>query len=117
MPCLKCLNKLLNTKNPDPSSWGPEVWRHIHELAFNSPENPTINQKLQMYNFIVKIPLRIPCQQCAEHLIENLKTLKFNISHVQNRLAFSKFVYDLHQLNFPYTFQETLNKYIKGELF
>ena len=80
------------------SVWGPSMWHFLHTMSFNYPVNPTCNEKMQYYKFILSLRYVLPCGKCRKNLCKNFKKLPLKISHMKSRETFSKYVYDLHEL-------------------
>ena len=81
-----------------PDFWGPSAWRFIHATSFTYPNNPTQEEKKYYIDFILNLQNILPCYACRENLKKNLRALNFNINHMKDRRAFSKFCVDLHNL-------------------
>ena len=76
--------------------WGPSVWKTIHSMA--AAYDPSNKSAYGM--FVNSLPDLLPCQQCREHLKENLKKLPVEL-YLDNR----------HNLFFwSYVLHDTVNK-------
>ena len=80
------------------SVWGPPMWHYLHTMSFNYPVNPTPEDKKNYRNFVLNLRYVLPCKYCRINLKTNLKTLPLNMSHMKNRDAFSRYIYNLHEL-------------------
>jgi len=78
--------------------WGPSMWHCIHTISFNYPVYPTKEDKIHYMNFIKNLKYVLPCGKCRKNLIKNLKKLPLNISDMESRETFSKYVYNLHEI-------------------
>ena len=50
-----------------PAIWGPELWKYLHIISLNYPENPTymdINNYNEFYKYLA---FTIPCDNCKHH--------------------------------------------------
>lgn len=52
------------------SNWGPILWKIIHTIAFNSPENISQNDYINFYKSIENI---IPCSICKQEYSNKLR--------------------------------------------
>ena len=80
------------------TAWGPSLWFFLHIVSFNYPEKPTSKHKMTYYKFVCNLKYVLPCKFCRDNFRKNLKKLNFSVSHLRNRLTFSKFIYDLHNI-------------------
>jgi len=78
--------------------WGPPMWHYLHTMSFNYPVNPTTEDKKHYRDFILNLQYVLPCKYCRMNLKTNLKTLPLNMSDMENRDTFSRYIYDLHEL-------------------
>ena len=86
------------------SVWGPSMWHYLHTMSFNYPVNPTKEDKQNYKNFILSLQNVLPCKYCRLNLAKNFKVLPITNKHMENRDAFSRYVYNLH---------ETVNKMLQ----
>jgi hypothetical protein len=80
------------------SVWGPSMWHYLHTMSFNYPVNPTVEDKHRYRDFILSLRWTLPCGKCRKNLQMNFKKLPLKMKHMESRLAFSTYVYDLHEL-------------------
>jgi hypothetical protein len=78
--------------------WGPGMWHFLHTMSFNYPVHPTKSQKAQYRNFILNLQNVLPCKHCRDNLTKNFKTFPLRMCDMENRDAFSKYVYRLHEI-------------------
>lgn len=78
--------------------WGPTLWHTLHIISFNYPLNPTTKQKKEYYKFLMSLKYIIPCKYCRDNFSSNLKKSDFNKNVFDNRLNFSKFIYEFHNI-------------------
>lgn len=57
----------------DPDMFGPSFWFTLHNGATAYPYQPTLLIQNGMKNFLVSLPLMIPCVACKEHAYAFLK--------------------------------------------
>ena len=58
----------------DKNIWGSYLWYSIHFIALGYPRNPSNTDKISYKNFYENLVNVIPCQDCAEHFKDNLKS-------------------------------------------
>ena len=80
------------------SVWGPSAWHYIHTISFNYPINPCCEEKKNYRNFILNLRNTLPCGKCRENLCKNLKKHPLKMKYMKNRLTFSKYIFELHEL-------------------
>ena len=78
--------------------WGPALWHYTHVMSFNYPVEPTEENKKEYKNFILNLKYLLPCKYCRVNFKKNLKQLPITASDMKNREAFSRYVYNLHEL-------------------
>ena len=83
--------------NRNPSIWGPPFWFTLHNGALNYPSlaNPLCIERMK--NFIIGIPIMLPCETCKEHatayIEKNKEFLDYTCSSRDNLF---KFFVDFH---------------------
>ena len=80
------------------SVWGPPMWHYLHTMSFNYPVNPTSEDKKHYREFVLNLRYVLPCKYCRMNLKTNLKTMPLNMSHMESRDSFSRYIYNLHEL-------------------
>jgi len=78
--------------------WGPPMWHFLHTMSFNYPVNPSAEDKRNYGAFIRGLQHVLPCKYCRINLKTNLKNHPLRACHLASREAFSKYVYDLHEI-------------------
>ena len=76
--------------------WGPLLWTFLHIVSFNYPVKPTVRQRLQYWDFLLKLRNVLPCRHCRENLQRNLVQAGLKPAVFDSRDTFSRFIYDLH---------------------
>jgi|TARA_B110000305_G_C19256912_1_gene547529 hypothetical protein len=87
------------------SVWGPSLWHFLHTMSFNYPTKPTKMEKLQYIGFVKSLKHILPCKYCRINLKQNFKTMPITMRCLENRDAFSMYIYNLHE-----TVNKMLNK-------
>jgi hypothetical protein len=78
--------------------WGPPMWHYLHTMSFNYPVNPTDADKRNYKAFIMNLQHVLPCKYCRINLKTNFKNYPLRACHLASRDAFSKYVYELHEI-------------------
>ena len=80
------------------SVWGPSMWHYLHTMSFNYPVQPTKENKHYYKEFVKNLQYTLPCKYCRINLKNNFKVHPIKECHMKNREAFSRYIYDLHEL-------------------
>lgn len=78
--------------------WGPSMWHVLHTMSFNYPTNPTPDDKRHFREFILMLKHVLPCKYCRDNLSKNLNKLPLTAKHLESRDAFSRYIYELHEI-------------------
>lgn len=78
--------------------WGPSMWHYLHTMSFNYPVHPNESDKKYYREFILNLENVLPCGKCRKNLKKNLKKLPLEMSDMENRETFSRYVYNLHEV-------------------
>ncbi len=73
--------------------FGPSLWKVMHAVSFNFPENPSDEQRRDYIDFFSSLGPVIPCPSCGMHY---RKYVKENPIEADDRNKLAKWVYDLH---------------------
>lgn len=93
-PAPLTVEKYDNTK---PSVWGPPFWFTLHNGALNYPSlaNPLYIERMK--NFILGIPVMLPCHTCKDHAISFIEYHKDQLDYIcAGRDKLFKFFVDFH---------------------
>jgi hypothetical protein len=78
--------------------WGPPMWHYLHTMSFNYPVHPTAADKRNYRSFMLGLQHVLPCKYCRINLKNNYKNHPLRACHLANRDAFSRYVYELHEV-------------------
>jgi|TARA_R110002153_G_scaffold197838_3_gene351382 hypothetical protein len=78
--------------------WGPPLWHFLHVISFNYPVHPTTTDKENYKKFIINLKNILPCRYCRDNLKKNLRELPLTNKDLENRDAFSRWMFELHEL-------------------
>jgi len=105
-------------KNIDPNLWGSSLWTFLHYLSLAYPENPTVDEQEDVYNFLASMQKIIPCEKCRKNFLKHLDSMEVEV--LTTRENFVKWLYNIHNSvnadtgkpNFSY--DEFIKKYSNG---
>ena len=66
------MSQSLHTTSTDPKIWGPVLWKFLHIMAHNYPENPNPQTKASSRQFFYSLRHLLPCETCRTHYSEFL---------------------------------------------
>jgi hypothetical protein len=94
------MKKTTTTKDTgDPSVWGPPMWFSLHNGAAKYPieASPICIEKMK--NYIIGLPIMLPCPTCRLHATNHIEKHKKNLDIVcSNRKNLFKFFVDFHNI-------------------
>ena len=81
----------------DPRKWGPPFWYTLHNGAFHYPENASKLYIERMKNFILGIPVMLPCEKCKNHATVFIEQNKSKLNDIcSGRKSLFNFFVDFH---------------------
>ena len=96
--------KDINSSNTE--VWGPGFWFSLHNGALKYPDAPAPLWKERMKNFILGIPVMLPCEKCSLHASAYIESQYPNLDEiVQNKDSLFTFFCNFHNI-----VNERLNK-------
>lgn len=78
--------------------WGPVMWHLLHSMSFMYPETPSKQDKESHRDFIYSLRYVLPCGKCRENFTNNIDDLPLKVSDLKDRAAFSKWMFDFHNV-------------------
>ena len=78
--------------------WGPAMWHYLHTMSFNYPVHPDKNTMIHYREFILNLQYVLPCGKCRKNFKKNLKRLPLKMENMESRHAFSKYIFELHEV-------------------
>ena len=80
-----------------PRVWGRPLWFSLHYGALNYPHDVDDEKKQMMINFILGLPMMIPCDMCKNHAHEYIQSRKHTLHNVvQNTHNLFTFFWEFH---------------------
>ncbi|CAG8448642.1 24423_t:CDS:2 [Dentiscutata erythropus] len=80
---------------PDVEQLGRSTWTFLHTMAAYYPEVPSYAQQRSMKTFLSTFSQFYPCDHCAEHLREEMKSKP---PRVESRWALGKWLCEMHNI-------------------
>ena len=87
--------------------WGFEAWSFLHNITFNYPLNPNLQEKNNYYQFFKYIGNVLPCSDCQTHYNNIFKYINIKLFLV-DRYSLIWWLYVIHNL---------INKKLKKQLY
>ena len=90
--------------NNNPVEWGPPFWYTLHNGVYHYPEHASPLHSERMKNFIIGIPIMVPCVTCKEHATAFIEKHRNKLNDIcSNRDSVFNFFVDFHnQVNKRY---------------
>ncbi len=83
-------------KNISPTLWGPHLWKFMHYLTLSYPENPTEEDKDNLYNFFLTIQTVLPCEKCRYNFKSHLEKTPLTEEILSDNVKVIKWLFDIH---------------------
>ena len=56
-----------NTNETNPKTWGPSLWKFLHSMSVNYPENPSNQIQASARQYFYSLRHLLPCSVCQKH--------------------------------------------------
>lgn len=83
-------------KNIDPTIWGPPLWKFMHYFTLSYPENPTEEDKDNLYNFFLTIQTVLPCEKCRYNFKSHLEKTPLTEEIMSSNIKVVRWLFDIH---------------------
>jgi hypothetical protein len=83
-------------KNIDPTIWGPHLWKFMHYFTLSYPEEPTEEDKDNLYNFFNTIQTVLPCEKCRYNFKSHLEKTPLTEEILSNNINVIRWLFDIH---------------------
>ena len=91
------LNKNGICKDDPKKVWGNSLWTYMHYAAMNYPDHPTEKDISEMINWLVTLPVTIPCNNCKGHYRGYIEKAKSQLhTACSDKDSLFKFLVDIH---------------------
>lgn len=81
----------------DPKIWGPQLWFILHNGASKYPISASPIYIQKMKDFIIGLPVMLPCEKCKIHAIDYIEDYKDKLDDIcSGRDKLFKFFVDFH---------------------
>ena len=81
-----------------PDVWGPHGWKFIHYITLGYPNNPSVTDKKQYYEFFDNLKNVIPCSICGNHYKEHLKVFPLSEKVLSDKKKFIEWGINMHNM-------------------
>ena len=100
----------------EPKIWGPHFWFTIFTMALSYPLTPSNVTKKKYYDFIINLPIFLPCEKCGDDFAKLLSTfqLKDEINKIDGPIDLV-FI-DADKRNYAAYFDMVIDKVRRGGL-
>jgi hypothetical protein len=89
--------KYASSSNPE--VWGPAFWFTLHNGAVNYPLQASPITSERMKNYILGMPVMIPCETCKEHATSHIEANYNKLDDIcSGRMKLFNFFVDFHNL-------------------
>ena len=96
-PELSIKYELTEGNGTSPDIFGPPFWFTLHNGANKYPENPNKIVQKKMKDFIIAIPIMLPCLKCKDHAISYIESHLEKLGEiVSSRNNLFNFFVDFH---------------------
>lgn len=82
--------------NINPSLWGSSAWRFMHYITLSYPDNPTKQDKQNIYTFFIVTQKLLPCEKCRNEFDNKLKENPLDDDVLSSRTNLVKWLLLLH---------------------
>ena len=90
-------NQIKKIGTSDPKIWGPQLWFILHNGASKYPIAATPIYIQKMKDFIIGLPVILPCEKCKIHAIDYIEEYKDKLDDIcSGREKLFKFFVDFH---------------------
>jgi len=93
-PVVKSPVQIENTILPKKMKWGEPIWYFLHCLAEKIKEEAFPSMRSEILNIIYTICSNLPCQDCANHASEYLKSI--NYQSIQTKEQLKNMLFSFH---------------------
>jgi hypothetical protein len=80
----------------DPNVWGGHAWVFLHSITYNYPDNPSVNDINNHYNFFKLLKDVLPCNTCRFHYEQNLEKFPLSSDILSSRQNLIKWLFKIH---------------------
>ena len=62
-------------QNLPPAQWGPHAWDFLESVAQGYSDQPTVEQRLAMRQFLQNLNFALPCEKCRKNFATEVRLL------------------------------------------
>jgi hypothetical protein len=82
--------------NVSPDKWGNPTWKMMHYITYSYPDNPTPDNKRQVYDFFISLQNLLPCEKCRVNYKIHLQEYPLTADILQNKRKLINWLIDIH---------------------
>lgn len=82
--------------NINPNIWGRVMWESLHYITLGYSENPTVEQKKEMYEFFMSLEKVLPCSTCRINFADHLKKYPLTNEVLASRYNLINWLIQIH---------------------
>lgn len=101
------------------SKWGPAAWQFLHTVSYTYKQEPSLDDKHNMYMFLTYFSKVLPCVKCKNDFTNYVNTtLSKNSSHLESQKNLSMYINDAHNYvnkktgKREWTYEESKKKFL-----
>lgn len=81
-----------------PDIWGEDMWNCFHRIAYDYPDNPTLENREHYRNFYEGLQYVLPCSGCRTNFSIHLEELPLTDEVLANRNNLLQWTIKIHNL-------------------
>jgi hypothetical protein len=79
-----------------PTIWGHHMWKSIHYIALDYPNEPTEEEKTDYKLFFTNLYKVLPCYECSQHFKKGIDIHPLSYNDLVNSNTLFKWTVDMH---------------------
>jgi hypothetical protein len=79
-----------------PTIWGHHMWKSIHYIALDYPNEPTEEEKTDYKLFFTNLYKVLPCYECSQHFKKEIDIRHLSNNDLENSNTLFKWTVDMH---------------------
>lgn len=106
--------------NINPKIWGSSAWSFLFYITQSYPDVPTINDQLNMKNFLMNMGNILPCQKCRINFYNHLKKFPIDTNVLMSKQNLTFWLVNIYNeirvmnRTSPLTYSQIINKYLQN---
>lgn len=79
-----------------PEIWGPPAWTFLESVTLEYPDNPSEEEKKDMYIFLMSLGNILPCKKCRNNFKSHLSKYPINNNVLKSRNKLITWLINIH---------------------